>query len=37
VIVKKMLRYSNVFSTTLQAFMPQFRHFEHYYGKRHNL
>ncbi len=32
-VVKKTFRYSNVFF--LQPLMPQFRHSEHYYGKRY--
>jgi len=35
VVVKKTFRYSNVFPTTVQPFMPQFRISEHYYGKRY--
>jgi len=35
VVVKKALQYSNIFSTTVHAFMPQFRIWEHYDGKRY--
>ncbi len=34
-VVKKTLQYSNIFSTTVHAFMPQFRIWEHYDGKRY--
>ena len=39
-VVKKTFRCSNIFfynRTRVQAFMPQFRISEHYYGKRYKL
>ena len=39
VVVKKTLRYSNVFfynRTRAYAAIPQLRNFEHYYEKRYN-
>jgi len=40
VVVKKTLRYSNVFfynRTPVYAAIPQLRNFEHYYGKRYKI
>jgi hypothetical protein len=36
VVVKKCCGTETFFSTTVHAFMPQFRNSEHYYGKRLN-